>query len=36
MLRQAAELAPEDLNIRRQLAAIIALNLVHNAQEASA
>ncbi len=35
MLRRAAELSPDDLNIRRQLAAIIAINLVHNPQEAS-
>ena len=35
MLRKAAELAPKDLNIRRQLGAIIALNLVHNSQEAN-
>lgn len=34
MLRRAAELAPEDVNIRRQLGAIIALNLVHHGQEA--
>ena len=34
MLRKAAELAPEDVNIRRQLGAIIALNLVHHGQEA--
>ena len=33
MLRSASEMAPEDLNIRRQLGAIVALNLVHNAQE---
>jgi tetratricopeptide (TPR) repeat protein len=30
MLRRAAELAPEDLGIHRQLAALVALNLVHN------
>jgi tetratricopeptide (TPR) repeat protein len=30
MLRQAAELAPKDVSIRRQLAAVVALNLVHN------
>lgn len=30
MLRKALELAPENLDIRRQLGAIIALNLVHN------
>lgn len=30
MLRRAAELAPKDVSIRRQLAALIALNLVHN------
>jgi tetratricopeptide (TPR) repeat protein len=35
MLRKASQFAPEDLNIRRQLAAIIAINLVHNPQEAS-
>ncbi len=34
MLRRAADLAPEDVNIRRQLGAIIALNLVHHGQEA--
>ncbi|NPV57815.1 MAG: tetratricopeptide repeat protein [Anaerolineae bacterium] len=33
MLRKAAELSPEDVNIRRQLGAIIALNLVHHAKE---
>ena len=30
MLRRAVSLAPNDLNIRRQLAAVVALNLVHN------
>lgn len=35
MLRRAAELAPDDLNIRRQLGAVVALNLVHNSQEAN-
>ncbi len=35
MLRKAAELAPEDVNIRRQLGAVITLNLIHNSQEAS-
>lgn len=30
MLRRAAELAPNDPTIRRQLAAVIAINLVHN------
>lgn len=30
MLRKAAHLTPEDVSIQRQLAAIIALNLVHN------
>ncbi len=35
MLRHAARLAPEDINIRRQLGAIITLNLVHHPQEAS-
>lgn len=33
MLRQAAKLAPDDVGIRRQLGAIIALNLVHHRQE---
>ena len=35
MLRRAALLAPEDVNIRRTLGAIVALNLVQNCQEAS-
>lgn len=35
MLRRAAQIAPDDLNVRRQLGAIIALNLVHNSQEAN-
>ncbi|NMC52010.1 MAG: tetratricopeptide repeat protein [Chloroflexi bacterium] len=30
MLRKAAELSPDNVNIRRQLGAIVALNLVHN------
>jgi Flp pilus assembly protein TadD len=30
MLRRAADLAPNDPTIRRQLAAVIAINLVHN------
>jgi tetratricopeptide (TPR) repeat protein len=34
MLRRAAELAPKDVSIRRQLAAVVALNLVHNRREA--
>ncbi len=34
MLRQAASLAPDDTSIRRQLAAVVTLNLVHNLQEA--
>ena len=33
LLRKAAILAPDDVNIKRQLGAVIALNLVHNAQE---
>jgi tetratricopeptide (TPR) repeat protein len=33
MLRQAAQLDPNDNMIRRQLAGVIALNLVHNLQE---
>jgi tetratricopeptide (TPR) repeat protein len=33
MLRRAAELAPDNLSIRRQLVAVIALNLVHHKQE---
>lgn len=35
LLRRAAELAPNDVNIRRQLGAVIALNLVHHSQEAN-
>lgn len=35
MLRKAAELDPLDIKIRRQLGAVIALNLVQNAQEVS-
>ncbi|MFZ3069554.1 MAG: tetratricopeptide repeat protein [Anaerolineaceae bacterium] len=34
MLRQAAQLSPNDPIIRRQLASIVALNLVNNLQEA--
>jgi len=34
MLRKASKLSPSDISIRRQLGAIIALNLVHNSQEA--
>ena len=34
MLRKASERNPKDTNIRRQLAAVIALNLVHGSQEA--
>jgi len=34
MLRRAATLAPKDLNIRRQLGAVIALNIVHQPQDA--
>jgi tetratricopeptide (TPR) repeat protein len=33
-LRKAAKLAPKDRNVQRQLAALIALNLVHHRQEA--
>ncbi len=33
MLRRAAELAPNDLAIHRLLAAVVALNLVHNRRE---
>ena len=33
MLRRAAELAPQDINIRRLLGAVITLNLIHNSQE---
>ncbi len=36
MLRRASQLAPDDVEIRRQLGALIALNLVHHSQEASA
>ena len=35
LLRKSAELAPDDVNIRRQLGAVITLNLIHNSQEAS-
>lgn len=35
LLRKASHLAPENIMIRRQLAAVIALNMVHQAQEAS-
>lgn len=35
MLRRSAELAPTDLNIHRQLGAIVALNLVHNRKRRS-
>lgn len=34
MLRRAASLAPDDVNIRRHLAAVVALNLVHNPRQA--
>ena len=30
MLRRAAQLAPEDVNVHRLLGAVVALNLVHN------
>ena len=32
MLRKAADKAPDDIKIHRQLAALVALNLVHNRQ----
>ncbi len=35
MMRRAAQLAPHDVNIRRQLGAIVALNLVQSCQEAN-
>jgi len=35
MLRKAASLAPEDVSIHRQLAALVALNLVHNRSSVS-
>ena len=35
MLRRAADLAPNDLTIHRQLAALVALNLVHNRRSVS-
>lgn len=35
MLRHAASLRPDDVGIRRQLASVVTLNLVHNIQEAS-
>jgi tetratricopeptide (TPR) repeat protein len=34
MMRRAAQLAPHDVNIHRQLGAIVALNLVQSCQEA--
>jgi Tfp pilus assembly protein PilF len=34
MLRRAAEIDPSNLAIRRQLGAVVALNLVHTSQEA--
>ena len=34
-LRRALELSPENITIRKQLGAVIALNLVHNPQETS-
>jgi hypothetical protein len=34
MLQQAAKLDPDDLQIRRQLIAVMALNLIHKSQEA--
>ena len=33
MFRRAAELAPDDVNIQRQLGAVVALNLVYESQE---
>ena len=33
MLRQASQLSPSDQNIRRQLAGVVALNIVNNLQE---
>ncbi|MRR29943.1 tetratricopeptide repeat protein, partial [bacterium] len=35
MLRKAAAINPHDINIKRQLGAVIALNLVHKSQQAS-
>lgn len=35
MFRRAAEMLPDDLSIRKQLAAVVTLNLVHNSQEAN-
>lgn len=34
MLRQASQISPSDSNIRRQLASVVALNIVNNLQEA--
>jgi tetratricopeptide (TPR) repeat protein len=34
MLRRAAEIEPSNITIRRQLGAVVALNLVHSSQEA--
>ena len=33
MFRRAAELAPDDVNIQRQLGAVVALNLVYESKE---
>jgi len=35
MLQQAAKLDPDDLQVRRQLIAVMALNLIHKSQEAN-
>ena len=35
MLRRASEIAPDDIKIHRQLAGLVALNLVHNRQAVS-
>jgi tetratricopeptide (TPR) repeat protein len=35
MFRRAAEMMPDDLSIKKQLAAVVTLNLVHNSQEAN-
>jgi hypothetical protein len=35
MLRKAAAVDPKDVNIKRQLGAVIALNLVHKSQQES-
>jgi hypothetical protein len=35
MLRKAAELEPRNLNVHRQLGAVLALNMIQHSQEVS-